>query len=169
MATIYWTTLFSVEEWAEVLAQLLKESEESVKNDDSGKRDDVKEQLDEFVKESPSRCTFLDEIARKTARNLYLQQVEKSIAAIAANNAELRQAIKLIKGVTEEAKKDKKALMFEKVIDGLNKATEALEQIKESKDIDLGDTGDLFSKDFDDINDAIEQLKDKILKSDSKT
>ena len=112
------------------LNKLLIEAKEALDNDDQDAKLATQEQLIEFIKESPQRCNFLDNIANKAAHDLFLDTVEASIQAIASRNAELQQATRIISGVTEEANSDAKTLLLTDIKSNLDKITAGLTKLQ---------------------------------------
>ena len=130
MATIDWTQLNSIQDWTDALNKILSNAKKALDDNDQDAKLDTQEQLIEFIKESPQRCDFLDNIASKAAHDLFLDTVQASIQAIASRNAELQQATKIISGVTEEANSDAKTLLLTDVKSSLDKVTAGLTKLQ---------------------------------------
>lgn len=125
-----WEQLQTIEDWAHQLDLLLQAAARAVADGQAQQRLEVQKLLHEFVKESPSRCSFLDTIASQAARDLLLQEVQASAAAIAARNVELQRATGLIADVTGEAKKDARSIRLENAVEALQRASVAVEALK---------------------------------------
>lgn len=121
MAAIVWNQLNSIQDWTGALHNLLADAKKSLDDDDQGAKLSTQQQLIEFIKQSPQRYDFLDDIASKAAHDLFLDTVDASIQAIASRNAELQQATKIISGVTKEANSDAKTLLLTDVKSNLDK------------------------------------------------
>jgi hypothetical protein len=130
MATIDWDQLNSIQEWAEVLKTLLADAKNAIADNDLDAKLSAQQQLLEFIKESPQRCSFLDDIANKAAHDLFLDTVAACLQGIASRNAELQQATKIISGVTDEANSDAKTLLLTDVKSGLDKITAGLTKLQ---------------------------------------
>lgn len=129
---IKWNELLTIEDWSNLLEKILKEAEEAIKQNDFAQKEEIQEILRRYIKESPPGRPIdtLDEIAMKAYKDLFISIVDKCIAAIASRNAELKKARELIAGVTEQAKKSTKAIMFENVVNALDKSKRTLDAFK---------------------------------------
>lgn len=130
MATINWDTLVTINDWARALQQLLADARAAISADDQDAKLDAQDALRTYTKRSPVECEFLDNIALRAINDLFDSVAESALNKIAARNAELQQATKLIKVVSTQAQKDAKAIQFEKVISALDKAKSAAETLK---------------------------------------
>lgn len=130
MATINWDQLNGIQDWANVLNGLLADAKKAIGANDLDAKLNAQEQLLAFIKESPQRCNFLDDIANKAAHDLFLDTVDACLQAIASRNAELQQATKIINGVTAEAKSDTKSLLMTDITSSLDKITAGLGKLQ---------------------------------------
>lgn len=130
MTTIDWEQLNSIQEWADALKALLADAKNTIADNDQGAKLDTQQQLFEFIKASPQRCNFLDDIANKAAHDLFLDTVTACLQGIASRNAELQQATKIISGVTNEANSDAKTLLLTDVKSSLDKITAGLTKLQ---------------------------------------
>lgn len=130
MAEIDWGQLNSIQEWADVLKDLLSGAKIAIADNDLDAKLGKQQQLLEFIKNSPQRCSFLDDIANKAAHDLFLDTVAACLQAIASRNAELQQATKIISGVTDEANSDAKTLLLTDVTSSLDKVVAGLTKLQ---------------------------------------
>ncbi|MGD2092300.1 MAG: hypothetical protein PVH61_39395, partial [Candidatus Aminicenantes bacterium] len=133
MGNIKWRALITEEEWANVLGKILDDARsallENVEND-SEKLGDIQALLDKFVKESPSYCRVLDGIAAKASYNIFITETNVALKRINESYAELKKVLELIKGTTTRIKKSRKAILFEDLIEILDKAEIAINELK---------------------------------------
>lgn len=130
MAAVKWDELLTIQDWSTALGTILDEARVAIEQNNSNKRLELQDLLVEYVKKSPVKCNALDDIASKAVHDLFLSQIEASLQAIASRNAELKKATDLIVGVTEQVKKDRKAIMFENTLESLNKVSSSINTIK---------------------------------------
>jgi len=130
MESIIWDELVTEEEWANVLGKILDEAKDALAQNDPVKLSDIQDVLEKFVKESPSYCRLLDDIAVKASYNIFITETNEALKRISERNAELKKALELIKGTTARMKKTRKEILFEEVIDILNKAKTAIDELK---------------------------------------
>jgi hypothetical protein len=100
MEDIRWDELVSIKDWAAALKKILDEARAAIEQNDSDKRLALQALLVEYVKKSPAKCEELDNIANQAARDLFLSQIEASLQAIAARNAELQKVTDMIGGIS---------------------------------------------------------------------
>ena len=146
MAKINFDALKTVDDWAGALDTLIAEGKAATRDNDSDKRLDVQAQLTDFITLSPSFAAPLDEVARGAARDLFIKQVDASLAALATRDAELRQATEALKGVTKKADDNAKSIQFKKVIDILDRSKAALEELKKLEESLTAPNTDLLTK-----------------------
>ena len=130
MANINFDLLVTIEDWAGALQQLLDDAKAAIQANDQQAKLDAQTALRTFTKLSPVEAEFLDNIALKAINDLFIAVASAALDAIAARNAELQQATKLIKDVTSQAEKNTKSIQFEKVISAMDKAKSAAEALK---------------------------------------
>lgn len=130
MATIDWDQLNGIQEWADVLKDLLASAKDAIDTNNLDAKLSAQDQLLEFIKESPQRCNFLDDIANKAAHDLFLDTVGACLQGIASRNAELQQATKIISSVTVEANSDSKTLLFTDIKSSLDKIAVGLTKLQ---------------------------------------
>jgi prefoldin subunit 5 len=167
MGSIKWHKLITEEEWANVLGEILDDAKAALLENDSDKLGDIQDTLDKFVKESPSYCRVLDNIAAKASYNIFITETNEALKRITERNAELKKALELIKGTTTRIKKSRKAILFEGLIEILNKTEIAIDELK-----NIGDTFDdnekSLLKKIVDIGKSIEKVRDEVRALDKK-
>ena len=129
-----WSALLFFADWARELGVILADAEDVIREGDFEAKLKLHDLLTEYIKESPTATEPLDEIARRTSLDLFEAQVAQAAARIAARNAELRQATRLIEEATAQGERSERDLQFEKVVDVLEKAKAGLEVLKELED-----------------------------------
>ena len=130
MTQVNFPRLVTIEDWAEALSHILEDAAAAVAATDAAGRLEAQRLLLDFIKQSPSKCDALDDIASKASQDLYAATVEQAVQAIAARNAELARAVALIQGVTVEAGKDAAEIQFERVMDLGERLTAAAKALK---------------------------------------
>lgn len=125
-----WDRLLTTAEWAESLKKIMVSASSAVETSNHADISALQELLRTYIKRSPAKVQFLDEIAAGLLDDLMSVDFDESIKSIKNRNAELQQQIDVIKGVTADAKADAAALRLEPVIDQINKAKVALEKLK---------------------------------------
>jgi hypothetical protein len=167
MGSINWRQLVTEEEWANVLGDILGVAKAALLENGSDKLGDIQDTLEKFVKESPSYCRVLDDIAARVSLNILKTETNEALRIITEGNAELKKTLELIKGTTTRIKKSRKAILFEEVIEILNKAEIAIDELK-----NIGETFDDNEKSLlekvVDIGKSIEKVRDEITALDKK-
>jgi hypothetical protein len=130
MPTSRFSSLITVEDWAAELATILSEVEQAVQSGESEERSRLQDLLFEYIKASPTAAESLDKIALQASEDLLKAQVEDAVGAIAARNAELKSAAKLIQRSTTEARSSKEAIQFEKVTEALSTAKAGIDALR---------------------------------------
>ena len=157
MPQINFDMLVTISDWARVLNQILGNAKAAIDANDQGAKLDTQDLLRTYAKRSPPECEFLDNIALKAINDLFTSVAETALDAIAARNAELKQATKLIDSVSTQAQKDAKSIQFEKVISALDKARSAAETLKSLESSLAQPDQNLLSK-IKALTDAIDSL-----------
>jgi hypothetical protein len=167
MESIKWHQLVTEEEWANVLGEILDYAKTALLENDSDKLLDIQDTLEKFVKESPSYCRVLDDIAVRASYNIFITDTNEALKKVTERNAELKKALELIKGTTDRMKKSRKAILFEEVIEILDKAKTVIDELK-----NIGETFDdnekSLLKKIVDIGKSIEKVRDEINALDKK-
>jgi hypothetical protein len=167
MESIPWHQLVTEEEWANVLGEILDYAKTALLENDSDKLLDIQDTLEKFVKESPSYCRVLDDIAVRASYNIFITETNEALKKVTERNAELKKALELIKGTTDRMKKSRKAILFEEVIGILDKAKTVIDELK-----NIGETFDdnekSLLKKIVDIGKSIEKVRDEISALDKK-
>ena len=167
MESIKWHQLVTEEEWANVLGEILDYAKTALLENDSDKLLDIQDTLEKFVKESPSYCRVLDDIAVRASYNIFITETNEALKKVTERNAELKKALELIKGTTDRMKKSRKAILFEEVIEILGKAKTVIDELK-----NIGETFDdnekSLLKKIVDIGKSIEKVRDEISALDKK-
>ncbi len=129
-----WSALITFAHWARELGVILAGAEDVIREGDFEAKLALHDLLTEYIKESPTAAEPLDAIARRTSRDILEAQVAEAAARIAARNAELRQATRLIEEATAQGKRSDRDLQFESVVNALEKAKAGLEVLKKLED-----------------------------------
>jgi len=167
MRNIIWSELITEEEWANVLGEILDEAKAVLLENDSDKLLAVQDTLEKFVKESPSYCRVLDDIAARASLNILTTTTDEALRIITEGNADLKKALELIKGTTDRMKKTRKALWFEEVIEILDKAKTVIDELKNIGETFEDNEKNLLEK-IVNIGKSIEKLRDEISALDKK-
>jgi dsDNA-binding SOS-regulon protein len=167
MGRIKWHVLKTEEEWANVLGEILNEAKTALLGNDSDKLLYIQDTLDKFVKESPPYCRILDDIAVRASLNIFITETNEALKRITERNAELKKALELIKGTTSRIKKSRKAILFEEVIEILNKTGLAIDELKNIEET-FDDNEKSLLKKIVDIGKSIKKVRDEISAIDKK-
>jgi len=136
----------TIQEWTDLLKGFIADATKAIKNEDLDARIDARDKLILFIKKSPQKVEYLDEIARQALNDMSEFEMEKALARISKTADTLNKANKLIKNITEEANKSASKIKLENIIEKINQVKDAMELIKELGD-DLSDTDkDLLEK-----------------------
>lgn len=130
MPTIDWDELVFIGDWSRTLDQLLQDARVAIQNNDTAARQDIQDTLAEFQKKSPPNCATLDKIAGRAIDDLFVSDTNAAITALMSRLAELKDATKLINGVTEANNQAAKDLQFTNLISALDKAKSAVNALK---------------------------------------
>ena len=161
MAQINFDMLVTISDWARVLNQILGSAKAAIDANDQNAKLDTQDLLRTYAKRSPPEVEFLDNIALKAINDLFTSVAETALEAIAARNAELQQATRLIDNVSAQAQKDAKSIQFEKVISALDKAKSAAETLK-SLETSLAQPDQNLLSEIRAVTDAIDSLSKSI-------
>ena len=159
MENIEWNQLVKIADWAKVLSDLLSEAKSAVADNDSDKRLEIQDLLVKFTEKSPLKCAALSKIASEAAEDLFLDQVDENLKAIASRNAELEKVIRLLKDVTREARKDEKELQFENLIETLEKIKGIAETLKDVEGTLTDPEADVLAK-IEAVTKAVEKYEE---------
>ena len=100
MTEINFNELIFITDWARALDQLLQDAKQAIQNNDFEERQLIQETLADFKKQSPPECAALDKIADRAIDDLFISITSDALTAIMARLGELKDATKLISGVT---------------------------------------------------------------------
>jgi hypothetical protein len=130
MPQINFDELVTLADWTAALQSILDEAKTAIQSNDQGKKLELQDQLRAYIKRSPEKCEFLDNIAHKAIDDLFISVVGSALSAIDARNAELKKATAVVADVTHEAENDAKSIQFKTAIEVLTKAKAAVEKLK---------------------------------------
>ena len=163
--------LNTIADWAGELNRLLDEA------DTAGRKgkglDGTQSNLLAFIKASPGKCDFLDDIAVAAANDLFEKEVTRLIASIASRKRDLEIAMKAVNSATADLHKSESDLKFERIIETLQVSAAIIEDLKHVRD-DLTDDEKAIldkavavAKTADDIQKLVKQYKvtDDVLKA----
>lgn len=119
---IYWPSKQTVDDFVEVLQDILQLAKEAAASGDASKINETRGLLEQFIKASPPSCGFLDDIALQTQHDLFLLDADQRISAIEARNVALARHTQVIGEIVKEAKQDAEALSLTKLKDFLGTA-----------------------------------------------
>lgn len=108
-----------LEEWARVLADIFDNADEAIRSGDPAEMILVQDQLRTYVKRSPAKCNYLDEIAQDLSRELYESVADAKLATIAEHNRRLGSAIAMVETATGENRATRDALAATELRDRL--------------------------------------------------
>ena len=163
--------LNTIADWAGELNRLLDEA------DTAGRKgkglDGTQSNLLAFIKASPGKCDFLDDIAVAAANDLFEKEVTRLIASIASRKRDLEIAMKAVNSATADLHKSESDLKFEKIIETLQVSAAIIEDLKHVRDDLTDDEKGILdkavavAKTADDIQKLVKQYKvtDDVLKA----
>jgi hypothetical protein len=128
--------LNTIADWTKALDVLLDQADAAAKKGQG--LGDIQSDLLAFIKASPGKCDFLDEIAVAAANDLFEKEVTRLIASIASRKRDLEIATKAMSSVTEDLHKSESDLKFEKIIETLQVSAAIIEDLKHVRE-DLTD------------------------------
>ena len=158
MENIKWNKLPKIADWAKVLSDLLGEAKSAVANNDSDKRLEIQRLLVRYTEKSPLKCAALSKIASEAAEDLFLNQVDESLKAMAFRNADLEKLMELVNNVTGEARKDEKELQFENLIETLETIKGIAETLKDVEGTLTDQEADVLAK-IEAVTKAVEEYE----------
>lgn len=121
----------TIQEWTDLLGGYIGAATKAIKDDDFDARVDARDQLILFIKKSPQKVEYLDDIARQALSDLSEFDLQKALADISKTAETLSRASKLIKKITEEANKSVGKIKLENVIEKINEAKNAMEVLRD--------------------------------------
>lgn len=146
MAQIDWDTLSTVDDWSNALKSLIADARAAVQHNDSDARLATQAALTDFITNSPGFCAPLDAVARDTAHDLFVSEVNAALASIASRDAALAKATAAINGATAHANQSAKSIQFTQAINFLDKSKDALAQLKSLEEQLASPDTDLLTK-----------------------
>jgi len=125
-----WSTMLTTQEWADALKEIIADADKAAHAGNPSDLSSTMAKLREYIKNSPPKCEFLDDIAHGLLADLLVADMDATIEAIANRTADLDKQIAVINSVAGGAKKSAAQLRLEPVINQLEKAKDALETLK---------------------------------------
>lgn len=128
----------TIKEWTDLLSVFIEESKKAIEEDDFDKRKNARDHLIGFIKQSPQKVEYLDDIARQALNDLSEFEVEKALEDIAKTAEDLKKAARMIDHITDEANKSASKIKIETILEKIQQAKNAMELLEDLKD-DLTD------------------------------
>lgn len=130
LATMVWDDYQTTQDWIDLLKELLELIKEAKPEELERLADTLDEFADRSTSENLTTIAKLDASARKTARALRDQDVDRRIQELSAASADYRSTVKEFKVVTEVLKKEATVLRLEKVNAAAASLTSAISSLK---------------------------------------
>jgi|GEM_PF-1306721 len=131
-----WDSIEGFEGWSGVLDELVARARAAAQSGSLPARLAVQAELDEFIDRSPnSIARKLDETARQTMRDLFLETVEQRVAAIADRSADLRTYVKDVRSAAGGAARDAAAIRLERqtgAVDAINATIASIKTLRDA-------------------------------------
>ncbi len=145
----------SLEAWMKLLDQYLQEAELAVLNGDASDRQKIRKKMHLFIRSTPHRYEFLDDIVRQAIIDLNDASLTLSTENIRKAAIELSKQRNIIAVVVMEASQNPSETKMEDLAEKINQTAEVLEKLKEVNEI-LKEDSEFSEK----IAEIIEKLKD---------
>ncbi len=123
-----------IKQWAQKLDQLLKKAAAARGADDMARIVAVQKELYRFIEDSPTYADALDQQASLAIYDLDLGETEAAVANIKGRAAEVYRLMKLISGISDEAKANAEVLSGALAVQAIDSATAAISSFKKLKD-----------------------------------
>jgi len=130
---------YTIQEWTDLLSKFIEEAKQAIEEDNFEKRKRAKGLLMRFIKQSPQKVEYLDDIARQALNSLSEFEIEKALADIAKTAEDLKKATMMINQITEEANKSASRIKLDIILEKIQQARNSIEILEELKD-DLTDS-----------------------------
>jgi hypothetical protein len=130
---------YTIKEWTDLLSKFIEEAKQAIVEDNFEKRKRAKDLLMRFIKQSPQKVEYLDDIARQALNSLSEFEIEKALADIAKTVDDLKKATAMINQITEEANKSASRIKLDIILEKIQQARNSIEILEELKD-DLTDS-----------------------------
>lgn len=131
---------YTIKEWTDLLSKFIEEAKKAVEEDNFNKRKNARDHLIGFIKQSPQKVEYLDDIARQALNNLSEFEVDKALADIAKTAEELKKTATMIDQITDEANKSASRIKLETILEKIQQAKNAMELLDEiEEDLTDGD------------------------------
>lgn len=128
----------TIKEWTDLLSKFIEETKKAIEEDDFDKRKSARDHLISFIKQSPQKVEYLDDIARQALNDLSEFEVEKALADIAKTAEDLKKAANMIDHITDEANKSASKIKIETILEKIQQVKNAMELLEELEE-DLTD------------------------------
>jgi hypothetical protein len=136
----------TIKEWTDLLTKFIVQTKEAIEQDDFAKRQSARDNLINFIKASPQKVEYLDDIAREALNDLSEFEVEKALADITKTSEALKKAAKLVDSITEEANKSASRIKLETILEKIEQAKDAMELLNDLEDDLTDEDKDLLEK-----------------------
>jgi hypothetical protein len=147
-----------LEAWITLLDQYLQQAETAVRSGNANSRQVIRKKFHGFIKSTPHRYEFLDDIARNA-----LQDLNDANLALATENIEravldLQKQRAIILVAIEEAQQSSKDIKLEHLIERIDQTSEALENLKVINEI-LKDDDTTFTDKVKEIQQKLKEIQ----------
>ncbi|MCB0374470.1 MAG: hypothetical protein KDD04_00970, partial [Sinomicrobium sp.] len=143
-----------LETWIELLNKYLTDAEQAIINNDAEARKTVREKFHAFIRSTPQKYEFLDDIVRDALQDLNAFDLNLAAGNIKKAAAELRRQRAIIALATKEANEGAKNIQLEHLVEKLDHARDIIEKIE--------GTAGIMNDDEKDFMEKVKALKNKI-------
>ena len=143
-----------LETWIELLDKYLTDAAQAIRNNDTEGRKAVRAKFHAFIRSTPQKYEFLDDIVRDALQDLNEFELDFAVENIKKTARELEKQRAIIALATEEAHEGTKKIQLGHLIEKLGHAREAIEKLECATEILNSEDKDFIEK--------VKALKDKI-------
>lgn len=150
-----------LENWVELLNKYLLEAEQAIENNNAEKRKEIRAKFHAFIRKTPQKYEFLDDIVRDALQHLNEFDLNTAIRNIKKTTAALEQQRAIIAIATKEANKGAKEIQLEHLAEKLEDTKNIIEKIQGASQM-LADKDIGFMEKIEDLKNKINDFKDTI-------
>lgn len=143
-----------LETWIELLNNYLTGAEQAIENNNFEKRKEIRAKFHAFIRETPQKYEFLDDIVRDALHDLNEFDLNVAVKNIKKTKAALEKQRVIIAIATKEAHKGAKKIQIEHLAEKLDHAKNIIEKLQGTSDTLADEDAGFMEK--------IEALKSKI-------
>ncbi len=147
-----------LEIWIQLLNKYLIAAEQAIENDDVEARKELRGKLHAFIRRTPQKYEFLDDIVRDVLQDINEFDLNLATRNIKKATRELEKQRAIIALATKEANEGAKKIQLEHLVEKLDQTKDIIEKMEGTVDI-LSDEDTSFMEKVKDLKTKIDDFK----------